>query len=151
MSILKRSSSAFIIASTSNDQFSDACSKHFVNSVSASWNLFFTLRNSADTFKKGKCDRHKARQQDNSSPYRRSTIPSSLQPIMPCVICSLLQNYFAPHPPPPGNRWFPVSVFVFTLQIMLTLRGWGILTQFYREHAGAGQKFSIPRASEPPG
>ena len=27
-------------------------------------------------------------------PYRGSTIPSSLQPIMPCLICRLLQNYF---------------------------------------------------------
>ena len=27
-------------------------------------------------------------------PYRGSTIPSSLQPIMPCLICLLLQNYF---------------------------------------------------------
>ena len=64
-SICEHASSAFIFASTSSDQFSDASSKHFVNSVSASWNLFFTLRNLADTFKKGKCDRHKARQHDN--------------------------------------------------------------------------------------
>ena len=27
-------------------------------------------------------------------PYRGSTIPSCLQPIMPCLICRLLQNYF---------------------------------------------------------
>ena len=102
-------SSAFIFASASNalyDQFSHASSEQqaastlaITNSeqralrkLSARWNLSLLKRclapsNLADTFKTG--------QQDNMiRPYSGLTIPGSFQPIMPPLICRLLQNYF---------------------------------------------------------
>ena len=61
----------------------------------ASWNLFLLKRcfapsNLADTFKTGQ----QAQSHETYGPYHGSTISSSLQPIMPCLICRLLQNYF---------------------------------------------------------
>ena len=61
----------------------------------ASWNLSllkccFAPSNLADNFKQD--NRRKARQH-HTIPHCVSIIPSSLQPIMPCLICRLLQNY----------------------------------------------------------
>ena len=94
-SIWEHASRAFIFASTSSDQFSHASSEYFVNCppVGISLSLFkssFGPSNVADTFKTGQ-----AQSLGNMIRfYRGSTIPSSLQQTMTCLICLLLQNYF---------------------------------------------------------
>ena len=62
----------------------------------ASWSLSLLKRfapsNLADTFKTGRqVQQHVG---NMIRPYYGSTIASSLQPIMPCLICRLLQNHF---------------------------------------------------------
>ena len=105
-SICEHASSAFIFASASSDQFSHASSEHFQRFQMASSEQFVNLRqleslfiktlfcpsNLADTFKTGQQVQSQALKMVR--PYRGSTLPSSLQPIMPCLICRLLQNYF---------------------------------------------------------
>ena len=90
-SICEHASSAFIFASSSSDQFSHASSEHFVNFPPSGISL--VLRRVIWLTLSKQDNRRKAKG-NMIRPYRGSTIPSSLGPIMPCLICRLLHNYF---------------------------------------------------------
>ena len=74
-----------------------SCEQRAPRRFSASWNLSLLKRcfapsNLADTFKNRRAG---AKVGNMIRPYRGSTIPSILQPITPCLICHLLQNYYS--------------------------------------------------------